>query len=231
MKNHIDKIAVIFITSIFALTGITTGYAMWNQELTMDAAITTGTLDWEWLKILDELDSSCPPPYYPTQDPDLNVDPNLGFDGSFAEPTDKNVGCADLYWIDQYTLGFDIFNAYPGYVNGASTHLHCLGTIPMKIESLILSFNADLSNPFAQIYNLQDEIIDIDLNQDGQIDCQIYWLDDYFGYQLEPCNVLEISFWICFLQPLEQNTTFTFYLGLRAVQWNEYNPPQIIYKH
>lgn len=98
MKNNIDKLAVAFVVTIFALTGVTAGYAMWSQELTIDGNITTGNVDWKWVTALKVEDPYCPDgQYYPTPTPDDNCDPDNGFEeggiGWGPEPVEKNVGC------------------------------------------------------------------------------------------------------------------------------------------
>jgi hypothetical protein len=232
MKQKMNKIAVLFVVSIFALTGVAAGYAMWFQDLTIDGKVETGELEWEFWEISSVIDPFCPPPYFPTDFPDWNCDPDLGFydaSGNLVQPwkSDKNVGCGEIEFVDKYTMKLTFNNVYPGYVNGGSIHLHCLGSIPIKLLGMIVSLNEDLSDPIAEIYKYEDGFLGINLNpdEDDDADCQLWFLEEIFGAQIEYCNTLEISFFIGFLQTLKQEQTYTIYLGIRGVQWNEYNPP------
>lgn len=231
MKNVIDKLAVIFIVSLFALSGVTAGYAMWSQDLTIKGTVETGTLDWEFVPLLKVEDSSCPPSYYPTQTPDYNCDPNYGFyepsDGEGWGPqlSDKNVGCGTLNQVDAHTLAVVINNAYPGYWNGVQTHVHCSGSIPIKIQEVVFSWDAAGTDVFLTINALNEfDIFHINLDGDNNPEMELKWGDN-FGKQLHYCQTAEISFDFCFLQTLEQLQRYTFYITLTAVQWNEYVAP------
>ena len=47
MKRKINKIAAVFIVSIFALSGLGVAYAHWTDTITITGDVTTGTLKWE----------------------------------------------------------------------------------------------------------------------------------------------------------------------------------------
>jgi hypothetical protein len=233
MKETMDKIAVVFVAAIFALTGAAAGYAMWSQELTIDGNVQTGTVDWEWVQDLTVSDPFCPPPYIPDNPllRDKNCDPDWGFfeleDGQGWGPNwvDKNVGCGNITKIDEHTLEITITNAYPGYWNGIETPVHGVGTIPIKIQEAIFSWDPEGTNVIAIINKLNEgKVIHIDLDGNGSTDMELIW-GDHFGDQLELCVKWEISWEICFLQTLQQDQTYTFYVTLHAVQWNEYVAP------
>jgi hypothetical protein len=236
MKQKINKMSVVFVVTIFALTGAATGYAMWSQELVIDGRVATGELDWEWVEILAIEDPFCPPPYLPSEGaiPDYNCDPIHGFQEVIGGPgwgptqkyeEPKNVACGELIQTSKYHLEVKIKDAYPGYWNGVETHVHCLGTIPIKIQEAILSWDEAGEKIITKIdARNTGKVIKIDLNGDGLIDMEFIW-GNHFGTQLEPCTKLEISFEFCFLQDLIQEATYQFFITLRAVQWNEYKDP------
>jgi len=240
-----NKMAAIFIVSIFALTSVATGYAMWSQDLTIDGYVETGTLDWCWEDVLSVVDPFCPEdmgylpdgiPGFPYYFRDWNCDPNNGFkEGGVGwgptqydpvyYPEPKNVGCGFLTVIDCHSLAVTINNAYPGYWNGVTTHVINTGTIPIKIQEAILSWDAAGTQVFATINAVNEgNVIHIDLDGDGTYDMELIW-GDHFGDQLDLDDKFEISWEFCFLQTLEQNAHYTFYVTVTGVQWNEYVAP------
>ena len=228
MRKKINKIATVFIVSIFALSGLGTAYAMWSDTVTIHGTIETGTVEWEFAYPITVTDLFCPLPYYPTPTPDWNCDPDLGFNGPYPQPylSDKNVGCGEAFLIDSHTIEFNIYNVYPGYYNHLDFWVHGLGTIPIKIDSVV--FTDASGNQIGYLKGAPGSvtlmIAELDLNGDTYPDAQVEWGDNW-GAQLHHCDKADISFGICFLQPLPQDEIITLYIHLRAVQWNEYTYP------
>lgn len=127
--------------------------------------------------------------------------------------------------VDDHTLQVIINNAYPGYWNGVQTHVKNNGTVPIKIQEAILSWD-EAGTDVITVINAANEgqVVHIDLDGNGSTDMEIIW-GDHFGDQLELDRRFEISWDFCFLQTLQQGQTYTFYVHLRAVQWNEYTAP------
>jgi hypothetical protein len=48
MKNTFRHTGVLFMAAVVGLAVIGAGYALWFQVLTLNASVTTGTLDVEW---------------------------------------------------------------------------------------------------------------------------------------------------------------------------------------
>lgn len=236
MKHNIDKMAAIFIASIFALSGLGIAYAAWTDTITIDGDVNTGSVLWEFqapYTITDPYDTATWG-YLPEGIPgneyyfrDYNCDPNNGFYGwgptqydpvHYPEP--KNVGHGYLIEEDSHTLKLDIYNAYPGYYNHADFWVHYIGSIPGKIDSLVIKNEAGIV-----IETITDlGIYEFDISGDGISDMQIKW-GHPFGDQLHYCNERDVSFGFCFLQPLPQDSVITLYLEYVVVQWNEYTTP------
>lgn len=225
-----DKIAVVFVASIFALTGIAAGYAMWSQDLTIAGEVHTGIVDWEFLPGPSVQDTSAPPPYYPPVQADWNCDPDYGFFDEFGifvgwYQSDKNVGWGYAEKTDQHTIKFELYNVYPGYYNHIDWWVHGLGTIPIKIDSVTIT--DALGNQIGYLKEPPGSpatFAHLDIDGDTVVDTQIMW-GDHWGTQLEHCETADMSFGICFLQPLAQNQQITIYIHIRAIQWNEYVVP------
>ena len=222
MKHNIDKIAAIFIASIFALSGLGIAYAGWTDTLTITGDVTTGELKWEFGPAPPTVtDVYAPPPYYPTDHPDYNCDPNIGFHGTYPQPypVEKNVGWGEAFIVAPDTIQLNVYNVYPGYYNHLDFWVHYIGSIPGKIDRL------DVRNESGVIVETIRDlgIYEFDISGDGVNDMQIKW-GHPFGDQLHYCNDRDVSFGFCFLQPLPQDSVITIYLEYVVIQWNEYQP-------
>lgn len=95
----------------------------------------------------------------------------------------------------------------------------------MKFNNIVISDGTDESY-YIDSDTAKPRIFTLDLNDNGVDDFEIWWNDDDFGEQLEPGDRLsEQSLWLHVLQdedPDFQGGSFTFYISLVAVQWNEY---------
>lgn len=221
MKHGINKIAVIFVASLFALTAAGVGYAAWTDTLYINGSVTTGTVEWEFGPMPPTVfDPYAPPPIYPTTTPDWNCDPNLGFTPGHPHVVDKNVGSGSTSIVDHDTLQLTINNAYPGYYNHLDFWVHCISTIPIKSDHAVVRNAA--GQVLATITGAG--LYEFNIDGLGGNDMQIYWGDN-FGDQLHYCQSLDISFGFCFLQPLPQSSSITIYIDMVCVQWNEYPLP------
>jgi len=227
MKYKINKIIVMSIVSIFALAGLSVGFATLNDEINNEDR----NLDWGWVQLINVEDNSCPPPYYPTSDPDYGCDPEYGFFeisdnlGWGPLPLDKNVGWGILTQIDEDILELTVNNVYPGYWNGITTHVHYIKVVPITIQEATLSWNSDGTDIIAVINDENEgEIIHIDLDGDGTTDMEFMDKND-FNHQLGYDDKQEYSWDFCFLQTLPQSSTFTFYITLRATRSGGGAPP------
>jgi len=214
MKQRINKMAAVFIASIFALSGLGVAYAAWTDTITIDGTVTTGTLKWE----LEQ----------PISHADFGLDWNCFFDlnGGTWVQMDKDVGSTTVELEPGehphvMTLTFD--NAYPYYANHISFAVHSYGSIPLRIWKV--NFIVD-GTTIETIY-APDQYVYLDLDDDGEDDFEIWW-GNSFGEQLHFCDSRDISFKILVLQPAPQNSQLTFDIELVGIQWNEYVAGPII---
>jgi hypothetical protein len=226
MKNKINKIAAIFIVSIFALSGLGFAYAAWTETLNINGTITTGEVCWEFYacSLLDELQPTNPGgDYVGMGSPLADYTCSVGFQGPpFFWHHDKNVGWCTQLIEDRdsngcnETLNITFNNVYPCYFNSLSFYVHNCGTIPIKVNNVEINGQAFYS----------DFYYVLDLNDNGVNDFEIRYGDN-FGQQIEPgeYSYLEFSIWFHVLQdedPEFQSGSFTFTISLTCVQWNEY---------
>lgn len=213
MKNK--KYMAIPLVLIMALGIVGYAYASWYNYLYVEGQVDTANLDWgftAWDCIDTGVDYHC----------------REGFAGPYplfwTDPEGKNVGWQELIPHDtdgdgDYdTLEFNLYNVYPSYFTSVSVYAVNTGNIPLIIDGVDI-------NGVVYLRHSPTPIIRLDLNGDGYDDVEIWW-GNGFGVQLEPGDWSpEMSFWIHILQnPYNMGKTFSFYIGLVAINWNEYIP-------
>lgn len=232
MKKRINKIAATFVVAIFALSGLGIAYSAWTDTITIGGTVETGSLCWEFVScsMMDEFEPVNPGGDY------------VGFSSPYADKTcepgfpltaqgyfwnlDKNVGWGVQQRQDNdgdgfyETLEITLNNVYPCYFNELSFYVRNCGSIPLKFDHILINGVA---------YNIGQPYVSLDLSGNGEDDFEIWWREEYWGYQLEPGDPApEFSFWMHVLQDEGegvQGESFTFTLSLVGVQWNEYPLP------
>ena len=228
MRHGINKLTAVFLSSIFALSGLGVAYSAWTDTLYITGTVTTGDLCWEFYQcsLLDQL-----PPQNPGGDyvgmgnPLADYTCNPGFESvkpPFFWNSDKNVGwCTQLIEdLDQdgcyETLNITFNNVYPCYFNSLSFYVHNCGTIPLKVDHVEINGVAYYQNFYQAL----------DISGNGVNDFEIRYGDN-FGTQIEPDEYSfdEFSIWFHVLQdedPVFQSGSFTFIIQIVCIQWNEY---------
>jgi hypothetical protein len=215
------KIGLLCLALVLALGTLGIGYAAWIDTITIHGQVTTGELCWEFVSC-NLLDHYAPVNYggdYPTATPDYTCYP--GFKDQLYWELDKNVawGTQNIS-ADGKTLAVTLNNAYPCYFNSMSFYVNNCGTVPLKVDHIVIN---------GQIYTKNVPYVQYDFNGDGAYDFEIQWGDNW-GEQIDPgARSPEFSFWMHVLQPCPQSqlNTLTFNITLVAVQWNEYPYPPL----
>jgi hypothetical protein len=212
MQNK--KIIAIPLIIVIALATVGFAYALLSQTLTINGTLTTGELDWEFVRGYsggndNGLDYNAS--WYPT--PGIErLDKDIG-NTTVTEKDSDGDGDLDA-------LEVNMTNVYPWYAVHVAFRVHCSGTIPIKIWKAV--FKVD--NTVVQEIYTDDTTVLLDLNGDGKNDTSIWWGDN-FGRQLEPCSGRDLSFDIIVLQDCPKSSTLTFTIEFMAIQWNEYYVP------
>jgi hypothetical protein len=217
------KIGLLCLALVLALGTLGIGYAHWMDTIYIEGKVHTGLLCMEFTScnMADEI-----PPTNPGGDagvPAYLADYTCrnGFAGPAPEfwRLDKNVGWGTQnISADGKTLTVTLNNAYPCYFNSLSFYVHNCGTIPLKIDHVVIN---------GQSYNGGVPYVQYDFNGDGAFDFEIQWGDNW-GEQIDPCSRSpEFSFWMHVLQPCPQDQldTLTFTIEIVAVQWDGYPLP------
>ncbi|MDV2990052.1 MAG: hypothetical protein P3T54_07890 [Dehalogenimonas sp.] len=221
------KLGMICLTSILVLGGLGVGYAAWTDEIYVGGTVQTGELSWQFTgcNLLDDSEPVNPGGDYPTTDPDYTSLPGFIYNpevNDFFWKLDKNVAWGECGSVDldqdgdNETLQVTFHNVYPCNFNELSFYPMNTGTIPLKIDHLVINGQ----------WITTDSKVEFDFNQDGQTDFELWWNEQSFGQQIEPNDRgTEHSIWFHTLQPCPQNSIFTFTITIVAVQWNEYPLP------
>jgi len=186
--------ALIFpIILMLSLSVVGVGIAHWEDTLYIEGEVDTGTLCLELTE-----SSHC---------------------YEYPEALGKDVGSCTTTLLDTDgdgyydTMDVLIMNAYPCYKVDIVAWVHNCGTIPLHINSAIISDDDE------EYVLTSNATVYLDSNGDGDADLEIVF-GNGFGSQLHPCDSHEISMTLHVLQPMPQGYTAHFQVQIVAWQWN-----------
>ena len=227
--------ATIFIVMIFMLSGLGVAYAAWFDTIHINGTAQTGSLCWHFTTV--ELRDELAPVNFggdfpvPEDDADYTCFPGFAYNPAYEDyfwHLDKNVGWGALDKMDTDGDGYSdtvylwLNNTYPCYFNELTMYLRNCGTIPLKINNVVI----EDTNGNTYYLDSGEPYIALDLNNNGVDDFELWWNEAYWGYQVHPgSRSPELSLWMHVLQdedPAFQDGSFGFYVYITAVQWNEY---------
>ena len=207
---------------VLALGALGVGFAHWADTVVVTEVVSSGTMCVSFDEYpLTITDYEAPPPYYPTDHPDLTCDP-LTMTNVRPVCPPKNVAWGNASWIDEDTVQVTLHNVYPCYYNHVDFWASNCGTIPVIMDYIEIYDGVN-----TQLITTQG-IYHIDLNHNGYADFEINWGHPVgVGSQIEPGFNSDMSFGMHFIQDNEppddmQGQSYTFYLTLHFVQWNKY---------
>jgi len=215
LKKSKTSIPAILAIALIVLSIVGFSYAHWSTYLYIDGYVETGELDWGFTSW------SC-------LDTGTDYHSREGFalpaPRFWIDPEGKNIGSQELIPHDtdgdgDYDrLEFNLYNVYPSYFTSVSVYAMNTGTIPLRIDSVIIND--------AIVYRKSPTpYITLDLDGNGIADIDFWW-GNGFGVQLHPGEESpEMSFWIHIRQGAPPNAVLSFSIELLAVNWNAYVPP------
>jgi hypothetical protein len=241
------KIGAIFLISVMALAGVSAGYALWFQDLTIKGEIHTG----KFCIGIRDVDTGDPGPNYMqpggklfptipeegTADLDSNDYPFYFHIDTGDNDEGKNVASTisinGKYKCEHEGVDFyhditeQVWNAYPWYCSWIYIEFANCGTVPGKIADG--RFTA-ISDPDGIMNFLKVDEVDIFI--DG-VDVGFYPPSVLEGlqYQLDPCNTFGLKIYFHFeeewtdedgnIHIMPQGKTLTFTYQIKWAQWNE----------
>ena len=231
------KIGLLSLALVLALGSIGVGYAAWTQTLYIEGTVETGSvcIDVGTFGILDPYEPEKFGGDYPPIPADRADWTCLdGFVRNWDLPggpriwqLDKNVAWGDVVPVPceetglWKTLRVTLYNAYPSYFNEMRFYPENCGTLPWRIDHVIIRWDQGGEEQEFLILS-EGTTVKMDYTGDGDYELEIQWKDS-FGAQIHPGgDPPEISFWIHVLQPAPQKSTLEFTAELVVVQWNKY---------
>jgi len=222
------KIGLLVMALVLALGGLGVGYAAWTDQVTIDGTVETGTLDVEvvyvsYMEVWKDLDPNSTTyeeavPVYYAVDADNNV---VWQEGTPPSPG-VLVASTTSEIVDDDTVSFGFSNLFPCDWFMIDVKLHCVGSIPVKLNSVLLE--SDVADDWV------DTLID-----SGDISYEMYYWDNvnhepiapyYEGDQLEACDWIIIFILVHIPQnDIYQDVTGGMTMTVDFVQWNEYPYP------
>jgi predicted ribosomally synthesized peptide with SipW-like signal peptide len=231
------KIAILALSLVLALGVLGIGYAKWSDTVTINGTVNTGTVK---VGVLDvgttDMGTTVDPRVVPQN---VDDEPNWQYDLWVADTTDpKNVGsaistnngdikctCHDVGYYGSITE--TIANAYPFYNPSINIDIASCGTVPVKIDNVVLSGSTGI-NPACLAWNWTI-VVPQGVNQPAATLTGSGTLEQFVAalghYQLEQCQVLHITLGVIFLECTPQNTSGSFTITITASQWNEVGIP------
>jgi hypothetical protein len=213
VKNAFRHTGVMLMVAVIGLAIIGAGYALWFQVLTLNASVTTGTLDVQWSN--------------------HGTDPTYSLDqgATFLTPADATFNplkvvqtCAQTLDATGHVINIVDTGYYP--YAGCVHHIdiHDDGTIPVHIDTANLQFTGlgcDANGANCNIVAVVSGCVN-DLVNGNQVPPPNHpdptkptlW-------QLHPSNRIDCDITLYAAQSASENTTYTGTIKLLACQWNE----------
>ena len=229
------KIVTLCSILILALGGFGAAYASWTDEVTITETVSTG----EFCMTLGSVTLLDGPLTPETTGYVVGVDGpghdysvsqiGIGFP-SYSFALDKNVGWASYVVSDpvpgtqfMQTVTFTLNNVYPCYYNHIDVWVNNCGTVPLKIQDIILK---DKFGAVVEVFNVNNQLTYRAFDFGGEAgvsDFEIQWGNNW-GAQIEPLgNPVNMSMGMHVLQDhFAEDETWSFSLTIVGVQWNEY---------
>jgi hypothetical protein len=199
------KIALLCLALVLALGSLGFAYAKWSDTVVLEKDIYTDYIDLEWGTITPFVECG-------DESNDYNLDLDQYPDKVTYVRVDKDVGCTSVDGIGTDELLVTVDCAYPLYYGDVEVEFCNIGSVPVKLQSIVAEPIGDWSLASAAW---------TDPNCDGAI-----WVDtvDGVGTQIDPgdCKAASVK-WVvqeCALQ----GHTYQFRITWTVINWNEFTP-------
>jgi len=218
------KIGLLAMTLVLALGALGIGYAKWSDTVTITGTVATGSVVVGIRDVSDNGADNDPGPTPFHADPRVVPhDPGELF--YFVNAFDKDVAytnsingdrkciCNDAQYYA--SVHEDFHNVYPFYAVNQDLRLVNCGTVPIKIDSWLIT---NIKGNAAILDCIQWQWTINGIFQFGTLADLVAALDHY---QLEPCQELQIFFAPIFLECTPQGANLSFDIVVTGAQWNE----------
>ena len=239
------KIALIVLALVLALGAAGIGFAKWSETLHIEGTVSTGEVDVGLSQY-----SNDPSPtgdklgdyYEGSRDPMECGHWEYCAEGPcwVGERYDKNVASIDCELVDsdeasdgEETIEITVKNAYPCYYGSIAFDIDNVGTIPVKVESIILTEVSKGETVYEVNFPLEEGTtyyVDAD---SGAVDMSLDEGDDFslclqgmsVGTQVDPDTPKYGAICVHVEQDAEEGAKYDFEITIVCSQWNEVAPP------
>lgn len=213
MKNAFRHTGVMLMVAVVGLAVLGAGYALWFQILTLNATVTTGTLDVQWS------DHGADPTYSLTTGDTFLKPEDVGFNPLKVVQTCTQTLDATLHVI---TINDSGYYPYAGCVHHIDIHNN--GTVPVHIDTAALQFTGlgcDAAGLNCAIVAQVSACVN-DLRDGNQVPPPTQPDPNKPSlWQLHPSNRINCDITLYAAQSASENTPYTGSIKLLACQWNE----------
>jgi len=237
------KIGFLVLALVLALGSLGIGYAKWTDQLVLNGTVNTGSVI---VGILDEGTTDDGPNFlqqggllFPVNSPvDGTKDPRVVPQETppfttwvWVSPVDKNV--ASTISVNGETKGAcaqgptyyasvteTVDNAYPFYAPTINLSIANLGTVPVKIDAVVLNVISDpkgVLNCIVFAWTITPPGLSPVVGQGTLQDFK----DAIGKWQIDPCDVMGIDLTEIFLECTPEDSDASFTITITASQWNE----------
>lgn len=137
------KIGLLGMVLVLCLAAVGIGYAHWTKDLYVDGTVTTGTFDAE-LSLGEAMDNE----------------------------QIKDVGDCWAEVVAKDRVLLTVVNAYPSYEATFPVDVHCLGTVPLHINSIAVKADPYLDVKLVDPATGAEPVLPVQLHE-----CDMYWFD------------------------------------------------------
>jgi hypothetical protein len=221
MKNTFRHTGVLFMAAVVGLAVIGAGYALWFQVLTLNASVTTGTLDVEWS---DEGTARI----YSTTLGDTFVEEFLDLEAQTPNPDFilgkvENLTCDQAISDDGHTMTVTDTGLYPYAGCLHVIDIHNSGTVPVHIDlDTVEVTNFDCTpDPDCSEDDLTTELdgCELEMRPESTVPPTLDLEENIV--QLHPSNEIVCAIRVYANQSAPENATYTADVQVLACQWNE----------
>jgi hypothetical protein len=192
-------LAALILILLLALGSLGVGYGLWSKTLTIVGKVETGEVDARWKG------ASCT---------EFHTWPSLpSSPADQGELLGKDVGAwnVEVDPDDDQILHFTILNGYPSYAVDCQVHFEVQGSIPVIVRGTAVWPGQGLTNCTLTGSNSKTLACD---------ELTVVFTDN-LGSQLHPEDEAASSLTVHVEQPADENSLYTFDVGVCMAQWNE----------
>jgi len=217
------KIGLLAITLVLALGALGIGYAKWSDNVVINGTVSTGSVKVGILNVIPAPEDDPGPTPFSADPRVVPHDPGTlfywvdVFDKDVAWTNSENLRpkciCGTTQYYEAVHESFN--NVYPFYAVNQDLRLVNCGTVPIKIDSWVLT---NIVDPAGILKCVQWQWTIGGVFQFGTLQDLVAALDHY---QIEPCQELQIFFAPIFLECTPQGASLSFDIVVTGAQWNE----------